>query len=524
MSERTAATNLLGGTLTRYVSLAVNIGVGIFLMPFTVRHLGKSQYGLWMLVATITSYFTLLNLGYDDGLVRHIVDADTRRDEDRVNRIVSTFFCVYAGIGLIVLTMTAIVARFGIPRFPHLAPSDIGTARVVLAILGIRVAISLPMTVYGAVATSRQAFVRNNCIDVVLSLATALVTCLVLIAGGGLVALVLATTLVALGGYIAYARTARSVFPNLAIRPALFSRSLWREITTLSVYLFVIDMAFQVAFNIDNLVIGAFLGTSAVAVYAVALRLSVFQRRLCDQFSGMLFPVAVGISGANDRAGLATALIEGARAGVVLVVGVTICLVNYAEPLIRAWMGPGFEGSVQPLYVLSFAGLILVANASQHSILIATGRHRLVAWVWVGEAIANLVLSLMWVRRHGTVGVACGTAIPIVVGHLAFITPAACRQAAISVRRLARATLGPASIGAIPTIAVCALLRHDGLPTTGTKLILEGAAVGISYLAIVGVFGLNSETRRRYARQLALLRTFLRRRPASAIGVPIANG
>ena len=77
MPERTAATNLLGGTITRYVSLAVNIGVGIFLMPFTVNHLGKPQYGLWMLVASITSYFTLLDLGYDSGLVRHIVAADT---------------------------------------------------------------------------------------------------------------------------------------------------------------------------------------------------------------------------------------------------------------------------------------------------------------------------------------------------------------------------------------------------------------------------------------------------------------
>ncbi len=321
--------------------------------------------------------------------------------------------------------------------------------------------------------------------------------------------LVLATTLVALAGYLAYVETARSVFPALQIRPRLFSRALWREVTTLSVYLFVIDMAYQVAFNLDNLVIGAFLGTAAVAVYAVALRLSVFQRRLCDQFSGMLFPEAVGISGANDRAGLASALVEGARVGVVLVVGVTICLVAYAHPLVRAWMGPGFEASIMPLYILSFAGVVLVANASQHSILVAIGRHRLVAWVWVAEAIANLVLSLVWVGRYGMVGVALGTVVPIAVGHLIFITPAACRQAAVPLGSFLRATLGPAMVGAVPTFALCAVLRSNGLPTSGGKLILEGGMVGLSYLATVGVFGLDSSTRRRYARQIASLRTFL---------------
>jgi hypothetical protein len=43
--------NLLTGTATRYLLLPVNIAIGVFLMPYTVRHLGTSEYGLWMVVA-----------------------------------------------------------------------------------------------------------------------------------------------------------------------------------------------------------------------------------------------------------------------------------------------------------------------------------------------------------------------------------------------------------------------------------------------------------------------------------------
>ena len=50
--------NLVGGTLTRYVLLGLNIGVGLWLMPFTVAHLGQAQYGLWMLVASVTGRTT----------------------------------------------------------------------------------------------------------------------------------------------------------------------------------------------------------------------------------------------------------------------------------------------------------------------------------------------------------------------------------------------------------------------------------------------------------------------------------
>lgn len=52
--DGSAANNLLAGTITKYVLLAVSLGTGVFLMPFTVRHLGKAQYGLWMLVASVT--------------------------------------------------------------------------------------------------------------------------------------------------------------------------------------------------------------------------------------------------------------------------------------------------------------------------------------------------------------------------------------------------------------------------------------------------------------------------------------
>jgi O-antigen/teichoic acid export membrane protein len=79
------ATNLIAGTLIKYVVLALNIGLGVVLMPFTVRHLGQTEYGLWMLVAAMTTYFELLDLGYGNGIVRHLVHADRCGDVADVN-------------------------------------------------------------------------------------------------------------------------------------------------------------------------------------------------------------------------------------------------------------------------------------------------------------------------------------------------------------------------------------------------------------------------------------------------------
>src|SRR3954467_9325430 len=121
--------NLLTGTLTRYALLFVNIAIGIFLMPFTMHHLGKAQYGLWMLVTSLTGYLQLLDLGYGNGLVRQVTHADARGDNDGMNAALSTFLFVYLGIGAVAFGAVVILASFALPRFPNLSPDEAHTAR-----------------------------------------------------------------------------------------------------------------------------------------------------------------------------------------------------------------------------------------------------------------------------------------------------------------------------------------------------------------------------------------------------------
>jgi O-antigen/teichoic acid export membrane protein len=307
------------------------------------------------------------------------------------------------------------------------------------------------------------------------------------------------TTAVNVLAYVAYGLTARRLFPALRITWRSFSQSRWRDVTAFSVYLFVIDVAVEVVFNVDNLVIGAVMGTSAVAIYAVALRLSQYQRRLCDQFSGMLFPVAVSFKAQGNLRAIQTTMIEGARMGSLLIVGATICLVGFAEPLVRSWMGSGFEASVPALIALAFAGIAVVAVEPLDNILIATGSHRFAAAVWVGEAIANLGLSLMLVRPYGLAGVAVGTTLPLLAGHFGVMLPVACRRVSLPLREAIPDMFGPALIGAFPAVAVCVAVRQLAPPLNHlTTVVLYALPVMATYVLTVIVVGLRPVTRATY--------------------------
>jgi O-antigen/teichoic acid export membrane protein len=487
------------------VLLGVNIALGIVLMPFTVRHLGTAEYGLWMLIASMTYYFQLLDLGYGNGLVRQIADADARGDTDEVNRILSTFVVMYAAIGLVAAAGILAIIVWLIPRFPNLTPDQVTRGQVLLALMGARIAIGFPMTVFGAATTARQRFALNNTVAIVVALVNGGVTYLVLATGHGLLTLVSATTAVGLGSYGWYAWTAKQAFPPLHIRPSAFSRRLVREVTSFSMYLFIIDIAVQIGFNLDNVIIGAALGTSAVAIYAVTVRLADYQRQLCNQFNGLLFPVVVRLDARGHLDALRAMLIHGTRIALTLVVGVTICLLGFASPLIVRWMGPDFESSVLPLYFLGLAGIVLVSQQPLGNILLGTGRHRLMAFVALGEAVVNLALSLILVRRYGVAGVAAGTALPVVAANVFIVLPAACRQVGLTIGGFMRLVAVAPAVGAAPAILVCVALRVALPPGSIHAVLLEGAVVGAVYAVAVCAFGLECGVRSHYVDQIRQL-------------------
>ena len=492
------AWNLITGTATRYVLLFVNIAIGIFLMPFTMHHLGKAQYGLWMLVASMTTYLQLLDLGYGNGLVRQVTQADARGDEEGMNAALSTFLVVYTVIASVAFAVIVLLAAFAVPRFPTLSAAEVETAQLLLLIVGVRVAIAFPMSIFGAVTTARQRFALTGSIAIGVAVIQGAATYLVLDAGYGLVPLVGTTTCIAILSYAAYIAAARVTFPGMRLSFGRFSVAQAREVTSFSIYLFLISLAIQFGYNIDNLIIAGFAGTSAVAVYAVAFRLADYQRQLCNQFNGLLFPIVVRFSAADEVDSLRATLVDGTRIALGLIAGVTLCLVTFGDRLVLAWMGSGFSESLPALYVLAAAGIVLVAAGPLGNLLLARGRHRVVAFSCLGEAALNVVLSIWWVRHYGIVGAAAGTAVSVTISNVLVQMPAACRLLDMPIGAFLRQVSSPALIALGPGIAAAWLLRTAASPSTFLYIVGAGAIVGLVYVAAFVGLGLHRHDRRRY--------------------------
>jgi O-antigen/teichoic acid export membrane protein len=284
------------------------------------------------------------------------------------------------------------------------------------------------------------------------------------------------------------------VFRGLRLRPQFFSLARLREITTFSVYMLLIDWANKLNYSVDALVIGAFLNTSAVAVWAVGQRVAETTQRLTNQLNEVLFPTVVDNDTTMRLDRLRTIFLIGTRLSLASVTAVGGALILMARPLMQAWVGPGFADSATVLQLLALTVIFRVGNATATTVLKGAGRHRLLATANVLTAVVNLSMSVAVVRRFALPGVAIATLVPVSVAASLILFPAGCRRVQLPIgAALAHAVwpaVWPAGIMAA-FVASTRSLVAPSMPAIGLEL---AAAVAV-YCVVFLAFGVTVRER-----------------------------
>ena len=499
---------------TRYFAIAMDGLIGLVLLPFNVRHLGPAAYGLWMLTASMTTYFSVLDLGFGGSIVKFVAYYRAKRDARGLNEIASTLFVIFGVVGVVAYCVFVAVA-LNIGRVFAITPDQAATGRALMLVIGVYVSLGFPFSIFGGIINGFQRYDLNNLVGICSSLIVAVVNVVMLLAGASLVQLVMVTTSVRILTYFVYRLNAYHVFPALSLRPSLFLWSRVRELTSFSVYIAIIDWANKLNYSIDAVVIGAFLSASAVTLWTVPQRLAEMLQRLTNQFNGVLFPVVVDSDAGQKAARLRALFVQGTRLSLVTVMPLAGSLFFLMGPLIQAWVGPKFAESIPVAQILIVVVAVRVGNASATTVLKGAGEHKLVAFSNAGAAVANVALSLLWIRRYGLMGQAFGTFVPVVFTSIAILWPAACRRVGIGTAEAFRYAVWP-TIWPLAVMAIVLLPLRDALPARLFAVAFASGVGSLVYVTTFLAFAVKREERQLYlAKALELART-RRRVPAAA--------
>jgi O-antigen/teichoic acid export membrane protein len=416
--------------------------------------------------------------------VKFVAQYRSKRDVQSLNEIASTIFVVFALLGLLVY-LAVIGLAFNLNLFLNLTPAQATTGKWILLIVGLNAAVNFGFSTFGGICAGFQRYDINNVVAIASSFVIAGVNVAVVLMGGGLIDLVAATTAVRLGTYFIYWRNAYRVFPLLRVRPSLFRRARLHEVTAFSVYASMIDWANKLNYELDEIIIGVFLGAAPVAVWAVADRIISATQRLTNQSNTVLFPLIVD-SDVSQRIGrLQTVLIEGTRLSLATVTPIAIVLIVLAEPIVRSWVGPAMLAAAPVVQILALAVTFRVATATATTLLKGSGHVRYLAFVNLGTGVANAAMSAALIGPFGLVGVAIGTLVPVMISSVFLTFPVACARVQVPVADAARRAIWPA---VWPAVAVALALAAVHSPDDSLAVALaEAAAAGLLYLALFAV-------------------------------------
>jgi O-antigen/teichoic acid export membrane protein len=195
-----------------------------------------------------------------------------------------------------------------------------------------------------------------------------------------------------------------------------------------------------------------------------------------------------------------------------MVVPIATGLGILAGPLVKAWVGPDFAGSVPIIYILAVVVAIRVGNSTATTLLKGSGQHRLLAKSNLLIAVANLAISIALVAPMGLIGVALGTLISITSVSIFVLFPAACRRVELSPAEAFKTAVFP-SLWPLTVMAGFLAITRNLAGVTLAVIALKAISAGLIYLGVFLMFAIDREERLWY---FAKLKDLLKRATAAA--------
>jgi O-antigen/teichoic acid export membrane protein len=434
---------LIIGSASRTLLSLSQMAVGFFMLPFLVRNLGDHWYGVWTVIGSTFAYLTMMDLGLSQAIILYLSRYIATKEHDKANAVVNTAIVVYSGISVCVLVLAAVLAFFIDKILGNHA--DVGLASTVIMILGVSLAIELPFNSFSGIIGAYVRYELLSLTRLIVLLVNTTLTVYFISRGYGILALAFIQLVSCILFNILFYTISKHCFRELKVGRRYFDRSVIGQLTHISAWSFVSNVSYLLKFKLNAIVVSALMSPAAVTHFAVGSRLADYFRDFLFQATNLTTPVLTRYHVLEKEDELRNKLLFLTKINTALAFmgGGVILIVGHA--FIATWMGTNYLDAYPILVVLVVAMMFEITIDPSRCALAAMGKNRLIALLEVTEAALNVALSIVLGMLYGPIGVALGTAIPLILMKV-FVAPKI-------VCRLTKTRL-PAFYGAIAPIVL----------------------------------------------------------------------
>lgn len=407
-----------GATLS-YVLIALNSIYGLVIMPFILGAIGESEYGVYKTIGAMTSTISVMELGLGGTMQKYVAQFLAQKDEKKAYNY-SAMCLIQASIMGTVMLATGIALYFTLDSAygKTFTATELVRAKQIFIILICYVVLHIYENVLFGIMAGYNRFVFSNSVKLITLLVKIGVYLIILPIVKNSLAIVI-TTLVLEFVMITIECIYIKQVLNHKIKLYSWDKAIFKETFKYTILLFIQSLIIQFNGNVDSIVIGAVIGTSAVTVYSFAIQIFNMYEQCATSVSSVILPsVTNAVYGGASPQDFENMIVKYGRAQWAVLgaaLGGFLCL---GQEFFNLWLGEGFSDCYYLALILMVPVTFpLIVNTC---LAILKARNlllfRTIALAY--SVVINIVLTVIGTRIWGYYAAAIGTAISTIVGSI----------------------------------------------------------------------------------------------------------
>ncbi|MCM0384530.1 oligosaccharide flippase family protein [Bacteroides fragilis] len=491
-----AVNQLKAGAILNYVILCLNALVGIAYTPYMLRMLGQNEYGLYSLAASLIAYLSMLDLGFGNAVIRYTAKFRAEGKMNEQYSMFGMFTVLYSVIGIMALGV-GLLLYFNVSNIfgKTLTAVEIEESRTIILLMVLNLAVTFPLSIYGAIITAYEDFIFLRIVQIFRICINTIVMIYLLSIGYKAIAMVVVVTICNIivlllnVFYCKYRIKIKIVFGKI-------NRSFLKEVAIYSFWIFLNVIMDRIYWNTGQFVLGALVGTLAVAVFSVAIQLQGMYMMFSTAISGVFLPkVMAMVAKSNNEKEISDLFLRTGRIQYTILAFILSGFVVFGRQFISFWAGESYADAYY-IALLFFVPLTvpLIQNIGI-TILQARNQMKFRSMIYIIIALGSFVLQIPLTKYFGGIGCASAISGALIVGQILIMNIYYQRKQGIDIKRfwieISKMSMIPIIICSVSII----ILRFFPIETL-SQFVIGIMIFSVVYIPLFCKFGMNRNERK----------------------------
>ena len=489
---------LKAGVVLNYVVIFLNTVVGLLYTPYMLRMMGQSEYGLYSMVASVIAYLTVLDLGFGNAIVRYTAKFRAEKKTEEQYEMFGMFFLLYLVIGIIAFGI-GLGLYFNVDTLfgNTMTAVELDRARIMMLLLVANLAFTFPMSIWGSVIQAYEDFVFQKSLNIFrIILNTALMICLLHFGYKAVAMVVVQTIFNVLTLVVNFIYCRRKLNIHIYFRFKHFHWGFLKEVAIYSFWIFLNAIMDRVYWSTGQFVLGAMVGTVAVAVFAIAIQLEGMYMQFSTAISSVFLPKVTAMVATNrSRKEISDLFIRTGRIQYIVLAYILSGFIIFGRQFIELWAGADYSDA----YIISLLFFIpltvpLIQNLGI-TILQARNEMKFRSVLYIIIALVSLAMQIVLTRFFGGIGCAMGVSGALVVGQILIMNVYYRRRQELDIKTFWKEISKMSIIPIVLIFSSMLVIRHFFALDSWGKLILGIAAFSLVYIPLFFRFSMTDDER-----------------------------